>query len=92
MVDLTLIYYVILPSFQGLDVLGAANVSGQHLFYIAAVIFDVDEYAEKLSLLMNNDNIRAHMRENHKMTLFDISPEIVYRQWESLFMKVRVPK
>ena len=54
--------------------------------------FDVDEYAEKLSSLMNNDNIRVHMRENHKMTLFDISPEIVYRQWESLFMKVRVPK
>ncbi len=54
--------------------------------------FDVDEYAEKLSFLMDNDNIRAHMRENHKMTLFDLSPDIVYNQWESLFTKVRATK
>lgn len=40
-VDLTLIYYVVLPSFQGLNRHGAANALGQHLFYIAAVLFYV---------------------------------------------------
>lgn len=39
MITLTLFYYIVMPSFNQLNLYGANTVSGQHLFYIGAVIF-----------------------------------------------------
>ena len=40
-ISLTLIYYIIIPSFKGLTLYDAANSPNQHLFYIASCLFYV---------------------------------------------------
>ena len=41
MISLTLVYYIVMPSFGDISNLGASLAQGQHLFYIAAVLFYV---------------------------------------------------
>ena len=45
---------------------------------------DTDEFAEKLSSLMNNDEIRSRMSENCKPAARKFSPEIIIEKWIEL--------
>ena len=56
------------------------NVNG-----LLASPFDISEYSNKLSLLMDNDETRRSMMNKRQETLNEISSEKVFQKWISMF-------
>lgn len=73
----------------GLPAIGYKSCSGVNSLikdgYNGFLVEDgINDFAEKLKILMQNDELRMKMGENAKNSMKQFSPQIVYDKWERL--------
>ena len=50
--------------------------------------FSVDDYVNKLKLLMSNDDLRSRMGKNAYSVSENYRPSKIYEQWNTLFYQI----
>ena len=58
------------------------------LFYFLVKNGDENDFAEKLQLLMKDENLRREMGEKARLNVERFLPENVVRNWDELFKKI----
>lgn len=48
----------------------------------------IDDFAEKMKILMQNEELRKQMGQNAKESMKQFAPEKIWNQWEDLMKKV----
>lgn len=48
----------------------------------------IDDFAEKMKILMQNEDLRKKMGQNAKESMQQFAPEKIWNQWEDLIAKV----
>lgn len=48
----------------------------------------IDDFADKLSILIKNEELRIKMGENAKTSMKNFTPEIIWNKWENLILEL----
>ena len=75
----------------GLPAIGYKSCSGVNTLiksnYNGFLVDDgIEDFAQKLKLLMNDDELRVKMGENARHSMEDFSSKIIYDKWEKLIL------